>query len=667
MRILLLLLLCLAGLAQAAQPFHAPAVPSGSLTVRLHPTEVVTPGTPVLVTFGLPLPRGSLTPAQLATVRVLKDGVEQPAHVSLLTPWRHRSNASIDGASVRVARVQIRHSFAATFPASETITLSWGGPPRTLDVPALADARSAWHRVASGSFIAADNVFEPDVYAVLPGSWLAQGLLKSSRSTPFDASNGEARDDPATMDGIASWPGTQEAERALKNNFYNVINRDDPLVTPANQCPYKTDREPWLYDRGGTMFILYFRSGFFSALREAVQATQFYADRLDAQGFFTLAAGDSKYAYNESLAYTLWTVADPLAEAKIGLVPGAHTGFPHAWTPQRNFWTERHAAYKLLANVVAYEVLGGSARRDAVEQILADYRAHQDGANGAIPAQRIDGGLYHTGDQHAGDWGSTDLGGSSWMTGLLLDAAVRAYATGEDVATANFVRRLGTFLAATLEQASDTDYGGTLWQPRYAMLLDGTSGQRNGTDIEHSLNVAGALAWSAYFAEATGQSPTAFRTAAQNLYASYDIGVNYWIRPAGPASGLPAFRVSPWRKWGWEHRTSDGYAFALAPASGTQDEPGLSGFPLPAPNPPNASCPAGFFIASAEDGPGAGLTPGVFGMELLLDDPGTRRLEGGLNFGGLVDAGQPGFAGFNFANPANENQRLNLRVTGSPA
>lgn len=566
MRIALLLLLCLIAPAFAQPAFHAPPVPTGSLTVRLHPTEGVAAGTPVRVTFGLPFPRGSLTPAQLSTLRVLKGGVEQPAHVSLLTPWRHRSNAALDGASVRVARVQIDYTFATAFPASEPITLSWGGPPRTLDVPALADPRSAWHRVTAGSFVAADNVFEPDVYAVLPAAWLSQGLLKSSRSTPFDPSNGEARDNPATMDATLSWPGTQEAERALKNNFYNVINRDDPLVTPANQCPYKTQAEPWLYDRAGTMFVLYFRSGFFTALREAVQAAQFYGDRLDAQGFFTLAAGDSKYAYNESLAYTLWTVADPLAEAKIGLVPTAHAGFPHAWTPQRNFWTERHAAYKLMAAVVAYEVLGGTPRRDAVEQILADYRAHQDGAGGAIPAQRIDGGLYHTGSQHAGDWGNTDLGGSSWMTGLLHDAAVRAYATGEDAATAQFLRRLGTFLVATLEQASDTDYGGTLWQPRYAMLLDGTSGQRNGTDVEHSLNVAGALAWSAYFADLTGQSSSPLRSAAQQLYASYDIGVNYWIRPAGPASGLPAFRVSPWRKWGWEHRTSDGLAFALAPA-----------------------------------------------------------------------------------------------------
>jgi hypothetical protein len=52
-------------------------------------------------------------------------------------------------------------------------------------------------------------------------------------------------------------------------------------------------------------------------------------------------------------------------------------------------------------------------------------------------------------------------------------------------------------------------------------------------------------------------------------------------------------------------------------------------------------------------------------MEVLLDDPGTRVLAGGLNFGGLIDGSQVGFAGFNFANAANENQRLNLRVTGS--
>ena len=59
------------------------------------------------------------------------------------------------------------------------------------------------------------------------------------------------------------------------------------------------------------------------------------------------------------------------------------------------------------------------------------------------------------------------------------------------------------------------------------------------------------------------------------------------------------------------------------------------------------------------------MTPGAFGMEVLLDDPGTRVLAGGLNFGGLIDVGQVGFAAFNIANAANEPQRLNLSLTGS--
>ncbi len=102
-------------------------------------------------------------------------------------------------------------------------------------------------------------------------------------------------------------------------------------------------------------------------------------------------------------------------------------------------------------------------------------------------------------------------------------------------------------------------------------------------------------------------------------------------------------------------------------SSGPLDEPGLSRFALPAPNPPNANCPSGFFSAIVDDGPGAGLTAGAFGMELLLDEPGTRVLAGGLNFGGLIDVGQVGFAAFNIANAAGEPQRLNLSLTGSGA
>jgi hypothetical protein len=547
-------------------PFFAAAQTSGTVDVRLHPTEVVPLNTSTLVTFGFPFPRGSITAAQLNTVRVTRNGNEVAAHVEQLTPWRHRSNAAVDGQSVRVALIQIQASFASGFPNFDTITVHWGGVPRALDIPVRVDPRSAWHQVTAGSFVAADNVFEPDVYAVLPRAWLAHGVFRAVRSLAFDASNTDARDNPATNDGIAHWPGTQEAERAFKNNFYSVINRDDPNVAVANYCPYKVDREPWLYDRAATMFALYFRSGSFLALREAVQAAQYYANRVDAQGFFTLAPGDAKYAYNESIAYDYWLAGDVAILPKVNQVVSALSGFPHAWTAQRNFWTERHAAFKLLGNVVAYEVNGGATLRDAVNQILADFRTHQDGAGGAIPAQRIDGGLYHLGSQHDGDWAAGSLGASSWMSALLGDAVARAYATGEDAATAQFMRRLGLFLVATVVNTTEHDYdfNGALALPRYAMLLDGSDGQRNTSDVEHALDVAGQIAWARYFSETIGASGAALLSSANALYATYDEGVNFWIRPAGPASGLTAFRVSPWRKWGWEHRTSPALSFALS-------------------------------------------------------------------------------------------------------
>lgn len=111
-------------------------------------------------------------------------------------------------------------------------------------------------------------------------------------------------------------------------------------------------------------------------------------------------------------------------------------------------------------------------------------------------------------------------------------------------------------------------------------------------------------------------------------------------------------------------RVSDGH---IVLGSGPLDEPGLIRFPLPVPNPPHASCPGGFFAAIVDDGPGTGLSAGSFGMELLLDEPGSRELSGGLNFGGLIDASQPGFAAFNIANAANDMQRVSLSLTGSPA
>ena len=95
-----------------------------------------------------------------------------------------------------------------------------------------------------------------------------------------------------------------------------------------------------------------------------------------------------------------------------------------------------------------------------------------------------------------------------------------------------------------------------------------------------------------------------------------------------------------------------------------RQEPGFYQLPLPAPQPANPFCAAGYFVAEVADGPVPGVEPGIFGLAVELAGEGTRELAGGLNFGGLVDAGQVGFAGVNIANATGELQRLDVVLTG---
>lgn len=567
------LLLGLAAATHAVEPFHAPPVTSGSIDVDLHATEVVVANVPTVASFGVPFPRGSINEAGLANLRVLDGGVEIPAYVQQLTPWRHRSNAAIDGQSVRVALVQVEVAFPNT-TQPRRITIEWGGAARTLSRATRALRATTWHQVTGGSFPASENVFEPNVYATLPASWLSRGVLRPTRTLPFANSHPATRDNPATNDAIVTWPGYTEADHAFKNNFFSVINEDDPAVTVANRCHYTDEDgngyeeiapleyEPWLYDRAATMFALHLRSGFLKPLREAVRHADYYRRNLNGSGGFLLKPADNKYSFNESLAYAFWLTGDATFLPGITITADAHNGSAHAWTAALGFWTERGAAFKLTAHAIDYEVTGGIPRRDSVNAMVSAFAAHQNGVPAGIPAVRIDGGWYHTGNQH-GDWDGSAYGGSTWMTALLTDALRRAYASAEDTSTADMIRRSGTFLRTAL-RTEDSDFGVVL-APRYVIEHDGSdfAVEEPLHDVEHALDVVGALAWADYFGALLGQRDPVLATNVDNLYDTYDLAVNYWIRPTGPASGLPAFRVNPWRKWGWEHRTSDGLAWAV--------------------------------------------------------------------------------------------------------
>lgn len=119
------------------QPFFSPPLCRGDILVKLYPMENVIPGKPVLVTFGIPFTRGSITPEELKTLRVLKEDHEIPAFVEMLTPWRHIKDECKDCKWVRIARVQISYSFKAQYPDYEVITVEWGKNNRQQNVLTL--------------------------------------------------------------------------------------------------------------------------------------------------------------------------------------------------------------------------------------------------------------------------------------------------------------------------------------------------------------------------------------------------------------------------------------------------------------------------------------------------------------------------------------------------
>jgi hypothetical protein len=580
------------------KPLMPAAELHGIVEVRLHPVEGVAAGSEQLITFGVPFPRGSITQAGLSKVRVLDSrGQEIPAYVEQLTPWRHINNAALDNTSVRVARIQIRRSLGVVHPNAEAIRVEWGFSDRTQSRPSLENPRNGWQPVTTGSFIAGDGVSEPRVYAVLSSSVLSKGLLRLGPMRPFHQDIAATRDDPAVMDATEHYPEYREQMFASKNFFYAHINEDDPRVTTANQTPYKSaEGEPWLYDRVSAFYGLYFRSGSFKALRESVRAGEYYRVNLypdgttpsSAVGTFRLknpnpsgyiGANGAMYSYSEGLAYSHWATGDDLAKDGARLAAKAQQDAndePDRWSTGSSY-TERHVGIKLSGLVVGYELFGdvpykaGATQtyRERVLTLTNNLIWHQNGAGGALPANRVDGGLWKYGGQE-GNGPSGSLLVSFWQTPFVIDPMVRAYVLTDNVEIAHFIRRTGNALkygAKSYSPAQRTVYTNVPENLRlvdYVTLVDGSTYAADGAGPEHTLSVGGAMAWAYYFSRLTGQPDATLAEAANELYRTYDYETNEWTRPGGPASGLSAYRNSPWRRYNWTYKTSGSLSWCLS-------------------------------------------------------------------------------------------------------
>src|SRR5262249_17883984 len=159
-------------------------------------------------------------------------------------------------------------------------------------------------------------------------------------------------------------------------------------------------------------------------------------------------------------------------------VVGAFDGTATHWSPNLSFWTERNSGDKLLATEVAYEVTGNATFKADVQTIVNDFIWHQDGAGGQLPGNRVDGGLYHTGEQHDISEASSAsvLIASSWMSALIVDPMVRVFGVWQDNShIPDFIVRMGNFEMVASKSDANGQFGGTTRYPDYLMRADGSS------------------------------------------------------------------------------------------------------------------------------------------------------------------------------------------------
>jgi len=545
---------------------------AAEITAKLHCILPTLPSGPILVSFGVPFPKGFIKDVNLIRVKDA-GGNEIPAHVRQLAPWRNLAKGT-NLPSIRSALIQVNVDFGS----NKTMVLKVEtGTSRSKDIAAEQPVRSNWVLVNDAKYPGIYQVYEPPVYVSLPAAWLGRCAVKS-RVVPYGSFNdfdwydeSLTNKDPNLNFGQNFFKTAINADRQVIPPERIWYFRKNPYV-PANDEDDSSPYEPWLYDRSMTMFTIYLRSGDYQVLREAHRAAYFYASRLNSNGFFTLKPpeydgdpGDLKYSYNECLFTDLLLLGDEGHLDAIRNVTKAAATFDYVYRGDQGYedlWTERHLAYGWLAFIVAFEATGnaGYARQ---ARLRADYIFnHQNNppANPDHGQAPNDGALMHGIDSHEGEWESGPYWiFSPWMTVLLVDVMQRYHQHSGDTRVWASAQRFGDAIINVADGVRNlNDWPGYefpgLTIPAY---LAGSQGNvLEWDDYEHCLDVAKIPAFAFYCSQLAGAPQEKYRTEAQKLLATAKQVMAFFIRPGAHAWGLSIYRLSPARKFGWWFRTT---------------------------------------------------------------------------------------------------------------
>jgi hypothetical protein len=518
------------------------------LSVELLPAAGVT-GTQ-RVSFALPLAPGELS--DTATLSLWLDGQEQPLHVESLGSWHAvpppglhcTDTGEAVAGSLRSVLLQASIDFGAGLPRLAEVRLDRMRSQQLADPVAV---EQTWQPAETGSYLAADAVMEPKVLA----RWPQQHLHCAGLAPALGVA------------GSRTWLAA--TDQAQVDFFYTTINDFAPSGWPASNglVNYKTEFEPWLYDRPAVFYLGHLRSGNIDQLREAHRAAHHYAQNIytpaqcqaagnnnDCVGYFRLknpdigsSWKDPKYSYGEGLELAWWLTGLPLfRDTALHVVEAADRGAPilQAATAPDTWFSERWWGFALQANASAFALTGDAALRDKLDAAIGAFRTRQ------LSHPQANGGCFIY------NWdGGSEKGFSPWMSALLQYAFLNTWQLTADARLplmmtelADCNSRLGLWTVS-----GDSAQLNGRFVPWYGVRHDGVPLDTNAWNgIEHASDVASLLAIGAGFA------PSPLRAQLEQdvraLMPSHEWTIAYWTRST---PDWPRYRVNPPRKYAWQY------------------------------------------------------------------------------------------------------------------
>jgi hypothetical protein len=338
--------------------------------------------------------------------------------------------------------------------------------------------------------------------------------------------------------------------------YNNGVNVSIPPYSSGQGLFSLADREPWLYDRATTVWVLAKRTGDQSTLDYALQLADTYMAGVTVAsglGTFNIMGGtagdptDVKYLYPTVAWWYEYETGNQIYRGKAeALYMQILQSFTKTYVVNDELWTERNVAFSILGCLAWHWISG--------EQIAINDAT--DYVNGVINMSAASGAPLHGHNQHEGSANTTPIT-SPWMGGFLVESMLQYYRTTDDVRIPAWIATYADFIhdhCCYVANGTDEPELAGLAGLRIPAYLAGSSLQfpeGESADMRHCIDVATLIRKGIWAKGVLNESATHLVQLASELEEAALVDIAYWTRFT---EGYPKYRVNPPRSYGWQHR-----------------------------------------------------------------------------------------------------------------